>query len=102
QPLRFAQSAIANMVYRNRDWNDPGFTLATELDRVDAADAGLLPSSDPNLAPVFARAGKLLLSQGWSDPQVPPQLSTIYYTNVLRTVGPQAVDSVALFMMPGA
>jgi len=38
---------------------------------------------------------------GWSDPQVPPQLSTIYYSNVLRTAGPHAADSIALFMMPG-
>ena len=38
---------------------------------------------------------------GWADPQVTPQTSTIYYTNVLKTVGRQAEDSIALFMLPG-
>ena len=35
------------------------------------------------------------------DPQVTPQNSTIYYNNVLKTVGKQAGDSIALFMLPG-
>ena len=49
-----------------------------------------MKSNDPNLAPFFNRGGKLLMSHGWADPQVPPQLSTIYYFNVLKTVGPSA------------
>ena len=38
---------------------------------------------------------------GWADPQVTPQNSTIYYNNVQKTVGRQADDSIALFMLPG-
>ena len=38
---------------------------------------------------------------GWADPQVPPQNSLIYYSNVLKAVGPPAEDSIALFMLPG-
>ena len=60
-----------------------------------------MKSNDPNLAPFFNRGGKLLMWHGWADPQVPPQLSTIYYANVLKTVGPSAEQSIALFMMPG-
>jgi feruloyl esterase len=60
-----------------------------------------MKSNDPNLAPFFNRGGKLLMWHGWADPQVPPQLSTIYYSNVLKTVGPSAEQSIALFMMPG-
>ena len=47
-----------------------------------------MKSNDPNLKPFFNRGGKLLMWHGWTDPQVPPQLSTIYYYNVLKTVGP--------------
>ena len=38
---------------------------------------------------------------GWADPQVTPQNSTIYFKNVLATVGRQAEASIALFMLPG-
>jgi len=54
-----------------------------------------------DLRPFFSRGGKLLMYHGWSDPQVPPDHSIEYFDNVLRTVGPAAHDSTALFMVPG-
>jgi feruloyl esterase len=101
QPLRFAQSAIANLVYGDKAWSDRSFDAVAELARVDAADRGVLKSNDANLAPFFSRGGKLLMYHGWADPQVPPQLSVVYYDNVLKAVGPKAEQSLALFMMPG-
>jgi feruloyl esterase len=39
---------------------------------------------------------------GWSDPQVNPLNSVIYYNNVVKAVGSaKAANSIALFMMPG-
>jgi feruloyl esterase len=38
---------------------------------------------------------------GWSDPQVPPYTSIRYFNNVLGTVGKDAENSIALFMVPG-
>ena len=101
QPLRLSQTAVANIVYGDKAWTSRTFNPAAELDRIDASDQGAMKSNDPNLAPFFSRGGKLLMWHGWADPQVPPQLSTIYYANVLKTVGPSAEQSIALFMMPG-
>ena len=101
QPLRLSQTAVANIVYGDKAWSPRAFNPAAELDRIDASDQGAMKSNDPNLAPFFNRGGKLLMWHGWTDPQVPPQLSTIYYSNVLKTVGPSADQSIALFMMPG-
>lgn len=100
-PLTLAQSGIANIVFGDKTWNDRSFTAAAHLDRIDASDRGLLKSNDPNLGPFFARGGKLLMYHGWADPQVPPQLSPLYYSNVVKAVGPAADQSIALFMMPG-
>jgi feruloyl esterase len=39
---------------------------------------------------------------GWTDPQVTPQTSTIYYDKVVKTVGKEiAAKGIALFMVPG-
>ena len=90
QPLRLSQTAVANIVYGDKTWSPRAFNPAAELARIDASDQGAMKSNDPNLAPFFNRGGKLLMWHGWADPQVPPQLSTIYYSNVLKTVGPSA------------
>ena len=38
---------------------------------------------------------------GWSDPQVNPLNSVIYYNNVVKAVGEKASDAIELFMIPG-
>jgi feruloyl esterase len=101
QPLRLSHTALANLVYGDKAWPGRAFDPIAELARIDASDMGLMRSNDANLAPFFNRGGKLLMWHGWADPQVPPQMSTVYYTNVMKTVGPAAEQGLVLFMMPG-
>ena len=101
QPLGNAVTALKNIAFSGRQWDPAQFNPATDIELADTADGDLLDSNNANLKPYFARGGKLLLWHGWADPQVTPQNATIYYTNVLKTVGQAAEQSMALFMLPG-
>ena len=100
KPLANAVTAVRNVVFNDPSW-DPATFTAADIDLADRADKDILDSNNANLKPFFDRGGKLLMWHGWADPQVTPQTSTIYFTNVLKTVGRTAEDSIALFMLPG-
>jgi feruloyl esterase len=57
---------------------------------------------DPALTRFFARGGKLLLVDGWSDTAVPPKVAINYYNAVVAKVGARTVkESMRFFMVPG-
>jgi feruloyl esterase len=101
EPLDNVLTRVRNITFRDPHWEPRQFNIATDVDRADTIDKGLLASSNFNLKPFFDRGGKLLMWHGWSDPQVTPQNSIIYYNTVLKTVGSGADQSIALFMLPG-
>jgi feruloyl esterase len=100
EPLGNAVTALKNVAF-DQTWEPARFNPATDIEAADRADRDILDSNNFNLKPFFDRGGKLLMWHGWADPQVTPQNSTIYYGNVLKTVGAQAERSIALFMLPG-
>ena len=100
EPLRNAVTALENITF-DRSWKPEQFDVAADMERVVRSDNGLLASDNFNLKPYFDGGGKLLMWHGWADPQVTPQNSTIYFENVLATVGKEAEASIALFMLPG-
>jgi feruloyl esterase len=95
-------TVFRNLVAADPKWDPKTFNPATDVARAMKAEGHQwMLSDDANLKPYFDRGGKLLMYHGWADPQVPAHTATMYYSNVLKTVGPQATNSMALFMVPG-
>ena len=100
-PIGLAVSGLRNIAFQDRSWDYRTMNIRADFFRASKSDNGVLRSNDPNLKPFFERGGKLLMYHGWSDPQVPPYTSISYFNNVLGTVGKDAENSIALFMVPG-
>jgi feruloyl esterase len=105
----FGNTFYAYMVFENPKWDFHSFNFDSDVQTADDKTAGILNSTDPDLAKFKARGGKLIQYHGWGDAAIPPQNSINYFESVQSVMGKTArerdlgatQDFYRLFMVPG-
>jgi feruloyl esterase len=97
-----AIEAMKYIAMKDASWDASSFNPATDVEKALKADAdGILKSDNPNLKPFFDRGGKLLMWQGFQDPQVTSWNAIRYHQAVVDKVGKNVEGkSIELFMEP--
>jgi feruloyl esterase len=98
----------ATETFKYLAFNDPAWSAETDpvdfdidVARLDDA-ARVLNANDADLAPFFARGGKIIAAAGWNDPLISPLNSVDLHERVATTVGREQTDAAyRLFMVPG-
>ena len=105
----FGNTFYADMVFDNSKWDFHTFNFDSDVKTADDKTAGILNSTDPDLAKFKARGGKLIQYHGWGDAAIPPQNSINYFESVQSVMGKTnrerdlgaTQDFYRLFMVPG-
>jgi len=89
------------IVFEDENWEYTTLNFDSDIERALVADAPA-DALDPNLKPFYDRGGKIVQYHGWSDPQISPRVSVMYYESVVEAMGEAAVrEHHRLFMVPG-
>jgi len=98
-----AIEAMKFIAMKDPNWDPATFNAATDVEKAQKADPdGILKSDNPNIKAFFDRGGKLLMYQGFADPQVTSENAIRYHQAVLDKVGRNVEGkSIELFMVPG-
>jgi feruloyl esterase len=104
QPIGIPVEFFKYYVFKDASWDYKTRPIDFDRDVTASNRTEIQPVNavDPNLAKFFARGGRLLLVDGWSDTAVPPKVAINYYKSVLKTLGAKTVgESMRFFMVPG-
>lgn len=98
----FVQPFFGSTLLQPAGWRAKSFDFDHDLMQADTVLGPTVNATNTDLAPFFARGGKLLLHQSWGDQLNSAYYLIEYYRSVLATVPRRYKDSVRLFMVPGA
>jgi feruloyl esterase len=81
-------------------WDFKTFDFARDPQKLERWGK-LANATDPNLRDFRARGGKLLITYGWADAILQPQMGVDYYEKAVAANGRNGTDFMRLFMIPG-
>jgi len=98
-----ASGFFADMVFNDPNWNFRTFNYDTDVAYTEAKVGFDVDAVNPDLRPLRARGGKLIMYHGFSDPDISPVNSINYYNSVVAETGSleDTQRFARLFMVPG-
>ncbi|PYY17149.1 MAG: tannase/feruloyl esterase family alpha/beta hydrolase, partial [Acidobacteria bacterium] len=75
----FGNGYFSNMIYNKADWDYKTADISQATKASDAQGAKILNATDPDLARLKSRGGKLIIYHGWNDPAISAINSIDYY-----------------------
>jgi hypothetical protein len=102
-PMAYGVDAYRDVVLQNPAWDYLTLNVDTDIPAADARVGSIVNNYDPDLRPYFARGGKILGYQGWSDGMNSPLNHIGYYEKVATVMGGAnaLASSYRLFLVPG-
>ena len=70
-------------VFNNPSWDYTTLNFDTDVALNNAIFAPITNSTDPNVFPLRARGGKLIMYHGYADPLIPPENTINYFQSVV-------------------
>jgi hypothetical protein len=103
EPFPVATSYMRLLVFGDqKSWDFRKFDYGADAARARDYAARTLDVHPADLAPFFARGGKLLLSHGWTDGLIPANNTVAFYEGLEAKIpAKQRQAQLRLFMVPG-
>jgi feruloyl esterase len=101
EPFPAVSSYFRNLVFKDPKWDFRTFDYDKDVTRAMQAHSVTVDVPPTGLDNYFAGGRKLLLSQGWADPLIPPGSTVNFYEDLNAHLGEKKASGARLFMIPG-
>ena len=102
EPHEINNGFFKYIAFENPDWDFRTLDVEKDTRDIDARLGPLINSINADLTAFQKNGGKLLMYQSWNETWIPPRALTVYYNDVVKTMGGEnrTKDFFRLFMVP--
>lgn len=101
EPFPAVSSYFRDLVFKDPKWDFRAFDYDEDVTRAMQAHSETVDVPPTGLDNYFAGGRKLLLTQGWADPLIPPMSTVSFYNELHAHLGEKRASGTRLFMIPG-
>jgi len=104
EPFSVNMNYFRGLVFEDPDWDFRTFDVDRDTRRGIAKTGDAVDANNPDLRPLKASNGKLIIVSSWNSLALPPRQVVEYYNSVEEVMGgpEQTRDFARLFSIPGA